>query len=181
MAEQPRDLPTQRLQPYRSGERLKARKLNRGVRAINQLAGAIQPPRQTVSQPTLPAPNAGTAVRQMEVIEVGGDFLVCQPRDFVAASGATVFVAKPWLLRRSPFEDQTRDGITFTYTSDSERTADDGADTETQQVTPSYVAGDVIYAARNINGRILIQDSQSETIQAAWLDLNVDGRTWAST
>lgn len=61
------------------------------------------------------------------------------------------------------FTEDSRGGITYTYTDTNNRTAD-GA--ETQQLTPLYVIGDPI--------GIFFDGT-------AWRDLNVDGRQWART
>lgn len=114
--------------------------------------------------------------QQMSVVSVEGDYLVCNP---VTANGVDVTVekniAKPYLLRRTPFDDSSRNGISYTYTSDITRTADDGSETENQVIVPSYVAGDLIFVSNVLpNTAVTVAGTELKL-----LDLNSDGRAWA--
>ena len=94
----------------------------------------------------------------------------------------TVFIAKPYLLRRTPFDGLTRNDITYAYDSDTQRVATDADDdTETQQVVPSYVAGDVVFAVRDFSGGTgaWTAPTNADPVEVVWQDLNVDGRAWA--
>ena len=102
-----------------------------------------------------------------------------------------VHVAKPYLLRRTPFHNQRRDGIEFVYTSNTERTATrrepppaQGQEppTENQRIIPKYVADDVITAVTQAleGADDLRVEAGSETrLYTSWVDLNLDGRYWA--
>lgn len=61
------------------------------------------------------------------------------------------------------FNEASRDGVSYVYSTVNVRTADG---TEIQQLTPSYIVGDLIIA----------YFTQHEY---AWRDLNIDGRQWA--
>jgi len=178
--------PTQELVRWRKGDGLTAKRLNKTVDAVNRIVGGVRPPRQTVSAPlSAGAPGKsskqGPIVAQFKVVSVEDDFLVCNDYDGLAASDVTTLVAKPYLLRRTPFDLLTRDGVEFIYGDAVERIAFDGEGTsETQRITPSYVAGDIIYAVRNIVGKTDVDDTDTESDDKLdWLDLNVDGRSWA--
>lgn len=170
--------PQETLKPYTKGEKLSARKLNRTVSAVNRLAGGLRPPRQTTSSPKNGTPGIGLAAKQFRVVSAHGDYLICNPQDGQSFTSDQVIVAKPYLLRRTEFEANGRNGITYEYTDDTQRTADDGdGTTETQHITPAYVEGDIIYAIRNFSGALMINDNSQE---AAWVDINCDGRSWAA-
>jgi len=175
------DMTTAQLEEWQSGEVIAASKLNQPVRHINRNLPHAGPPRQVVG-----AAVAGgrMTVRRFQVRQVKGDYLVCRTLDVSNNAGDDdIKVAKPYLLRRTPFDGETRNGISYTYSSDTEREADDGDDTEDQVVVPSYVehgddeTGDEIYAIRAPTGGTGVVDSENNAV--SWLDLNVDGRAWA--
>lgn len=113
----------------------------------------------------------------MVVVTHQNDHLECT---LLADDAIEVLVAKPYLLRRTPFDGLTRDGIEYTYSSASARIADDG-DEENQVIVPSYVAGDVIYALRGIEDGVLltVQSGDDAGADLNWIDMNLDGREWA--
>ena len=99
----------------------------------------------------------------------------------------TLHVARPYLLRRSPFDTLERNGIAYDYLSNTERIArkqdDEGNETtETQIIIPRYVQGDVIYAVKGVaNGTesYVVDMATGDRVEVSWIDLNVDGRFWA--
>jgi hypothetical protein len=113
-----------------------------------------------------------------------GDYLTCRTwHAFTESEGpADVYVAKPYILQRTPFDGVTitypSGNITYTYTQDYERSANDGTDTKTQVVTPRYYVNEVIVAARGIAGGTGITVSESNVV---WQDINTCGRMWAVT
>lgn len=117
------------------------------------------------------------AILQFRIVTVQDDHLVCNTWDGTAAGSGAVLIAKPYLLRRTPFHGKTRDGITYSYAAAQSRTATLGADSENQVVVPNYVAGDVIYAAdvASKGGAGVAVDGRTVRL----LDMNVDGRAWA--
>ena len=103
-----------------------------------------------------------------------------------------VHVAKPYLLRRTPFTGSgyRRDGKGFVYTSNTERTVTQytpappqgqANPTENQRIIPKYVAGDVIVAETQlIEGDDDLRATPGGVKKPTkWIDLNVDGRYWA--
>jgi hypothetical protein len=98
-------------------------------------------------------------------------------------------VARPYLLRRTPFHGKSRDGIDYSYTSNVKRTASKTVPgspptttTEAQVIVPKYVKNDVLYAVRHIFGPLdeyPVAQGNADKVQTDWVDLNVDGRYWA--
>lgn len=133
------------------------------VRALQQ--------RLNLQQQSAVIPGAGVA---MKITAVDGDFLECvRFMDGTVSTTTVIYVARPYLLRRSL---TSWNGISFTYTNDQNKTATQGATSETWLVTPEYVVNDIIYAARVPNGTGLTNDLGR---RIDWVDLNVDGRAWA--
>jgi len=170
--------PIRNIRQWKKGEPLKKARLNESVDAINRISGGITPPRQ-LSASARPIPTGSTSkVQQFVVNSVYGDYLSCYPYNGLQINTtAVILVAKPYLLRQTPFNGSSRNGVSYTYTSAIQRTATDGSTDETHVITPSYVTNDIIYAIRNIVGKTATYNSQLDIIE--WLDMNVDGRSWA--
>jgi len=122
------------------------------------------------------------SVRPFKIVQLNttnGDFLYGQLVDYAGdhPQAFDVAIARPYLLRQTPFDGLTRDGITYTYTSKILRTADDGNDSITEQIIPKYVNDDIIYGIRAVGSGVDVRDDSEEVLY--WLDLNVDGRAWA--
>ena len=152
--------------PFKSGQALSARSLNRLVSGIVRARPAILSPQQ------ISAAQSGT-VLQVNVVEQGGDWLKVLTWNGADEGTDLIYVAKPYLLRRSL---TSWNGITFTYSSNFERTATKGGDTEDQVMVPAYVADDILYIVRPYGGTDTV-DPVGQPI--VWVDLNVDGRAWA--
>jgi hypothetical protein len=103
----------------------------------------------------------------------GDDFITVTPAGGTSPAD-DIEVAKPGQLRRTPWDGETRDGITYTYTSEYQRTGNDGSADEEQEIIPRYVAGDEIIF-RPING----EDLQGALDDVNYIDTNIDGRAWA--
>ena len=121
-------------------------------------------------------------VFQAQIALIHGDYLdVREYREypvgppFVGAS--QILVARPWLLRRTPFDGGSWNGIGFTYSDDQTRTATQAATTEVQRITPAYVIGDIIYCAVDVYGGVSVDQGGLALVA---LDMNVDGRSWAA-
>ena len=186
----PDDEPKVILQRWRAREPVDHRRLNQSVDAINRLTSGVNPARQDT--PVKPAA-AVFAIEQFQVIDaVTGattrtvptthDHIVCKRYNGTEQSGEAVNIALPYLLRRTPFDGETRNGITYTYDEEQdpmEREADDGSETETQVVVPSFVTGDIVYAARPITGGVAVTvEAGGETYNLEWL-LFPDSRAWS--
>ncbi len=130
-----------RLESYRAGEGLSAAKLNRGVDTLNRLTQGIRPARQV---PLIPRPKSKKAIR-LFVQSLGPDHLVC-----LDSNGNEFLVARQWLIRRTPFDGQTRDGVSYVYSADDRRVATVGIapdeETEIQEIIQRFVLDDEIWA-----------------------------------
>lgn len=114
---------------------------------------------------------------QFKVLSDEGDYLLCRLWDGTDMGEKVFKVAKPYLIRRTPFDGDVRDDITYTYDDNSHRTGEDNdGNTEDEEITPSYVEGDIIYASKPFNGTDVFDDEDEEVL---WLDENNDGRQWA--
>jgi hypothetical protein len=134
---------------------------------------------------------SGMRVRQFVVQNAAsfGDYLMCNPWNGSEPTAELIAVAKPYLLRRTPFHDMTVDGFSYSYTNMQERTKTRSSDdkVETQVVVPryqdaNYQSGSTIYAVTGIQGGTGVVETGNEedpTRKVVWLDLNVDGRAWA--
>lgn len=156
------------LDRWNRGEALRTKHVNGPIDAINRQQ-SIQPPRQVF--PTLGTGNGTTTTAQFKITAINDDTITAQKFDGLNAM-TSVTIAKPWLLRRTPFDGKTRNGITYTYSSATLRVATDGAANETQLITPIYVVGDIIYASNGIIGGTSLAD-------VTWLEDNRDARAWA--
>lgn len=97
----------------------------------------------------------------------------------LVGNGTEIAIAKPYLLRRTPFEGpgRERNGFRYTYQSNTKRTSikvSDSNSTEVQTITPDYVINDEIVAKRFDHAFIL-----GDGITTHWIDDNDDGREWA--
>lgn len=166
---------------WRRGDAITAKRLDSTARVVQELHGAVQPPQQVVRR----RDETVVQVRQFRVVAVYGDFVTCArlqgTYENEAETDDQTYVAKPYLLRRTPFDGASRNDISYAYTDNVTRTATDADDnTETQVVVPSYVVGDIIYATTNVDGGTGVEiDTGKERITVEWVDLNADGRAWA--
>ncbi len=151
-------------------DKLTAKRWNEPVDAVNQLLRGSGGGRQVS-----PAKAARPTVQRFRVVSVGLDVLVCNTWDGTTSGAEAVDVALPYLLRRTPFDGGTRDGVSYVYTSNTERSATDGINNETQIITPAFVAGDEVWAdaAWAILGGTGVDGTE-------WLARN-DTRAWAVT
>ena len=159
----------ERLQPtkrWAKGDKLVSSTLNEQVDKVNRLV-EVPSCRQIFTK-------GGGKIRRFEVVSVDDDYIVCIEPGDTSSDPKYYNIAKPYLLQRTPFDGETRDAISYAYTSATERTAtDETYEEEDQVIVPNYVAGDIIYAAFAPTGGTGVEDA------SMWLDLNVDGRAWA--
>jgi hypothetical protein len=119
------------------------------------------------------AEQGGSAfVAQFIIGAVSGDYLVCKTLSGTTSGTEDVYVARPYLLRRTIWSGATRNGVTYTYSGNQSRDATTGGTAINEKVTPSYQVGDVIKATANIQGT-------PNVTGAEWEDDNRDGRSWA--
>ena len=144
----------------------------------------------------------GVTFERFKIIEVKKDHLHCNLHNATheeaeaspAQNTTLIFVAKPFQLRKTPFDGETIEyvngqSITYTYEADAfgrAREADDGTDTEDQAMTPDYFVGEELLAMFVETG---LKTNATEDPPAAgatfveqrifWEDLNTCGRFWA--
>ena len=165
--------------PWKPGERVDSvMNLNSRVDVTNRLIDGIIPPQQ------LKPGGSGLFVRRFRIVSEDGDYLTCNEWDGETQGSVEFIVAKNYLCRRTPFDGSSRtvrgEEISYTYSSDTEREADDGTNTEDQLVVPAYTADDEIFAMKPIAGGTGASYKVGGVDTAIeWLDLNADSRAWA--
>lgn len=129
--------------------------------------------------------SGGSSIVELVIVSEFGDYLECQT---IVTSGdpVTVYVAKPYFFRKSVFDGNTINGITYAYsletgTINGDRLASSADYTETQILTPKYYPDDRIIAISYATGlqTDITETGQTEPTSIVWLDLNVAGRAWA--
>ena len=170
---EPAEIQSVKPRPVSKGDKLTAATVNEIIGAVRRVQGGVKPPQQVK-----PTASPQSNVRQFEVVGVRTDYLICNAFDGTNA-GAEFAVAMPYLLRRTPFDGSSRNGISYDYTSATARTATQDTTTETQVIVPSYVAGDIIYGVKGVIGGTDTYDADDAAVE--WLDMNVDGRAWAKS
>lgn len=116
---------------------------------------------------------------QFKFVSDEGDFIRCQYWNGEVSGDEVFKIAKPYLLRKTPFDGLTdSNDISYLYSDGSTRAAaDDDGNEEVQVVVPAYRVGDIIYAMKSsFNGTSTVDD---EEVNIKWLDINADGRAWA--
>lgn len=133
-----------------------------------------------LARPAVP-PADGARFALFQVDEEKDDYLLCRRYrhgETPAESAATVAVAKPRLLQRTPFDGATIDygtlQVAYEYLGANRRSATAGDDQETQAITPSYFASDVLRAVYGPTG---VVDGEGAGI--VWEDTNAGARAWA--
>lgn len=132
----------------------------------------------------------GSVIQQFRVVGFSGfpNTITCKTWDGVTLGTDTVQIAKPFTLRRKPFEGFVWNGITYSFQSNIERTAiktipgnPPTEQTEKQVIVPAYTMNQTIYAAKDVVGGVgaTYDDEAGVAQNAVWVDLNVDGRSWA--
>jgi len=160
------------------------KKFSRGMRSIpaaqlNQLVDSVT--RLTVGTNKAKQLRPGKTavpwftVHRLSLVAIYGDYLACETLGYTPV---TINVAKPPQLQRTPFDGETVNGVTYTYSTDTTRTADDGVETEDQVVTEDYVIGGDIYALGPIvNGTGVVTEGGSP-VAVAYIQI-AESRAWA--
>lgn len=109
----------------------------------------------------------------VNITAINADTLTCE----TITQNKTITVMKPYSLRRTPFDNQTVNGIDYVYSTDILRVATGIVDSvsvdEIQMVTPDYVVGDSI-VIHKMNAPVTVGTDNH------WFkDKNVDARVWA--
>jgi len=121
--------------------------------------------------------SASSAVVQLRLVDMHDDYLTCRPWDSTVLEDL-LSVAKPWMLRRTPFDGRTRGGISYDYASATRRVATRTGEAETQVVVPRYLVADVIYATMAPIGEFGVFPGEPPP-SFMLLDDNRDARAWA--
>lgn len=168
-----------RLRARRESGRKPNRTFTRGMKSIpasmlnilndfsRELIGANRP-----QQPRPHGKQGGS--RRLIFLEENQDYIICTtPTGYAGGSpySPQINVAKPYLLRYTPFDGSSRNSISYSYNTNNEREADTGSEVIIEVITPSYVLGDHIIAGKVGNG--------TGVTDTTYLDLNNDSRTWA--
>jgi hypothetical protein len=108
------------------------------------------------------------------------DSIVCKQWDGENEGDTEIHVAKPYELRRTPFETGTHDGYTYSYSGNLQRTStrvSDGHE-ELQTIAPDYYLNQEIKAVRGITGDTGVEVAGVGKLE--WEE-NPGGRSWAYT
>jgi len=121
--------------------------------------------------------NDESTVQELTIISVGdegdnaNDVLVCKD-----SKGKTLYVAKPYMLQRTPFDGLTVDGVAYAYSTNYARTANDGSDSAVEEISPAYVFDGT---ERILAARIDFPAMSVGPRKVRWVDLNSCGRNWS--
>ena len=130
------------------GEKIDHRKLNEPVDAIQRIIADVAAPRQirATSQPA-GSGSGSLSAQWFQIKTIADDYLVCNEWDGDEASDEDIYVARPYELRKTPFDGETVNGYAFSYnTLATERTSTGGGDSEDQVIVPEYFVGQIILA-----------------------------------
>lgn len=129
----------------------------------------------------------GGACKFAVITAINDDDLTCKEYDPVADAAVdtseTFRVAKPPAAQMTRYDGETvayqnGQSVSYTYTDERERTADDGSSSETQVMTPDYYVGELIVAAP-MTTSVTWTDGDSVVHRIVWQDINAAGRYWA--
>jgi len=106
------------------------------------------------------------------------DCIMARKWDGQTTSTEQTMIAKPWLVRRTPFDVTLNggvgvNGIIYNYTSNIARTAtiQIPAASEKQVIVPAYFENQVIYAQRGIVGGTAAVFEPTNPIKVEWLEI----------
>lgn len=117
------------------------------------------------------------SVESFSVRQMFADVMLCRR----TSDGVDHYVIKPTKLRNS-IGGESLDGVTILYSYDLTyvaRVASFSGTTEAQLIVPRYIINDIIWAIPVPEGNYT--SSIGVTVVAEWMDINVDGRAWATT
>lgn len=120
------------------------------------------------------------APRQVIIKTIQDDYLECKPFENGAedSSADTIYVARPFTLRRTPWDGQTVAGVSYSYTGSDARVASAaGEEDESQIIIPAYIADQSVIIIGYL--QYPIQLSVQLPLATRYFDMNTDGRAWA--
>jgi len=154
---------------------------NDGVDPVRTLANRSVPNTRPIEKQTVAAAavqevaqDDAAIVKQYRVKAVLSDSLSCKEFDGFNEFGPTILIAKAFQLRQTPFDGKTVGDFAYEYETSVRRTriSTDPVCKITEEVQPPYnLDVDIIYA---------IEVSNTGVDATSAVDLNADGRTWAS-
>lgn len=132
----------------------------------------------TLSGPGTRRPSIGSIqVQRVQVQSEEDDYLVVRAMDQEdTVDDADLILAKPFTLRKTPYDGKTVNDVQYTYSSSSVRQCTAGGFTWTERLTPPYAQEDELLAIIGFGGTPGLDDVDDQPVN--WLDLNVDGRRW---
>lgn len=165
---------------HRAGERTSAKKHNEAVDALGRMLTGAEGPKQITPQRR----NAGGGHEQLILVSVEPDHLVCRTFHDEVEGTEDRNVAKPWLLRQTPFEEggdlADRADKTYTYLAEdgtSRIVADADGYKQFEQIDPEWLPDDPLIATGPIEGGTGVTVGGEDLLQ---LDANTDGRAWTT-
>ena len=130
----------------------------------------------------LDAPSSGgVGTKIVRIKQIRGDYLVCREWNGVTETLGDIFVAKPWLLRRTPFVGRNYGGYTYLYTGDQLRTSHQfGLPSEDQKIVPPYLVNDELDILKKPTTakRIASDADEDGGDSILWLEMSPT-RVWA--
>lgn len=171
------------LKEWSAGQKDSAAHRNEVIQFVNNSRQRVNPPFQVGGNPQ------PSILSELRFVSVRLDYILCDALD---GSETGIKVALRNLLKKTPFDGKTRDGFSYVYAGNSQRTStsvEDGT-TDEEIITPSYVpadavdpknpedpsryAGDVIEATYHPGSAFVIDGGKKTT---PWLA--PDDRQWA--
>lgn len=128
-------------------------------------------------------PFANLELKEMTITDIGTnrDYLECEDEE-----GRTQYVAKPYLLRQTPFDGETINDVLYTYTTANERVASDESTPvadqepdETQVITPSYYIDEIILVVNRDTGVEIDNSGERNDGKGIGFEEVGYGRAWA--
>lgn len=174
-----------KLDRWNQGDKIFAAKLDQPRQVIENLLGGVTPPQGLGA-----TGNNTSKISRFRVKEVFADYVTAQP---YIGNGDTVLdtvfkVAKPWMLRRTPFDSSLLDppplraGLKYIYTEsiDKRIAIDEEGNEEAQFVLPSYIEDDQITVASSVRGGTgaTFENNDGKNEPITLLDMST--RVWAS-
>ena len=174
-----------KLLDWKIGDKLTAEHLQQVVTVLKALGG-MGPTSQI-----LPPQDTSHFVRMFKVKALDKDVIICFEWNGLEKGEDEVKVALPFLLRKTPFDEATREdpelraGISYVYSEFNLRVAtkagegEDDDETEDQIIVDSYEEDDIIFAMKGVFGNTSVYHDEEEEEPIIWVDMNLDGRYWA--
>lgn len=144
--------------------------------AATDVVGAFYAGNFGDSKPRFVLLGAAGGSTQCRVASEFGDYLAVTKISSGTTTGTIFNVAKAYALRKTPFDGQTLNGITRTYSVNLTRVASNSNFGQVEAIVPSYLLGtSLIHISGADHTDVFVSGSELK-----FIDLNVDGRVWAS-